>query len=111
MKKINNWVIRTFGLRGSWSWAKKQMLNGAIIKRKATTGTYKIAIDDDKNRLLVATWDHLDQSPVWERCPRSRLRTGDHVNGLRMFMMRNAIIMSLMNALRYTGSSVDAPPP
>ena len=35
MKKINDWVIRTFGLRGSWSWAKKQMLNGAIIKRKA----------------------------------------------------------------------------
>lgn len=34
MKKINNWIIRTFGLRGSWSWAKKQMLNGAIIKRK-----------------------------------------------------------------------------
>ena len=22
MKKINNWIIRTFGLRGSWSWAK-----------------------------------------------------------------------------------------
>lgn len=40
MKKINDWVIRTFGLRGSWSWAKKQMLNGAIIKRKATIGTY-----------------------------------------------------------------------
>lgn len=59
MKKINDWVIRTFGLRGSWSWAKKQMLNGAIIffgfityaKRKATIGTYKIAIDNDKNRL------------------------------------------------------------
>lgn len=44
MKKINDWVIKTFGLRGSWSWAKKQMLNGAIIKREATTGTYKIAI-------------------------------------------------------------------
>lgn len=38
MKKINDWVIRTFGLRGSWSWAKKQMLNGAIIKRKALHG-------------------------------------------------------------------------
>lgn len=50
MKKINDWVIRTFGLRGSWSWAKKQMLNGAIIKRKATIGTYKIAIDNDKNK-------------------------------------------------------------
>ena len=73
MKKINDWVIRTFGLRGSWSWAKKQMLNGAIIKRKATIGTYKIAIDNDKNRLLVATWDHLDQSPVWKRSPHSLL--------------------------------------
>lgn len=52
MKKINDWVIKTFGLRGSWSWAKKQMLNGAIIKRKATTGTYKIAIDDDKRGRL-----------------------------------------------------------
>nr|UVY35403.1 MAG: hypothetical protein [Bacteriophage sp.] len=71
MKKINDWVIKTFGLRGSWSWAKKQMLNGAIIKRKATTGTYKIAIDDDKNRLLVATWDHLDQNPVWDTRIRS----------------------------------------
>jgi hypothetical protein len=64
MKKINDWVIRTFGLRGSWSWAKKQMLNGAIIKRKATIGTYKIAIDNDKNRLLVATWDHLDDKGI-----------------------------------------------
>ena len=35
MKKINDWVIRTFGLRGSWSWAKKQI--------------------NDKNKLLVAT--------------------------------------------------------
>lgn len=51
MKKINDWVIRTFGLRGSWSWAKKQMLNGAIIKRKATIGTYKITVDNDKNQL------------------------------------------------------------
>jgi hypothetical protein len=59
MKKINNWVIRTFGLRGSWSWAKKQMLNGAIIKRKATTGTYKIAGDDEievKNGIRVFDW-------------------------------------------------------
>lgn len=66
MKKINDWVIRTFGLRGSWSWAKKQMLNGAIIKRKATIGTYKIAIDNDKNRLLVATWDHNSRTGKWD---------------------------------------------
>lgn len=33
---------------------------------------------------------------------------GDHVNGLRMFMMRNVIIMSSRNALKYTDSFVDA---
>lgn len=27
MKKINDWVIKTFGLRGSWSWAKKQIFD------------------------------------------------------------------------------------
>lgn len=32
MKKINDWVIKTFGLRGSWSWAKKQMLNEYNLK-------------------------------------------------------------------------------
>ena len=48
MKKINDWVIRTFGLRGSWSWAKKQMLNGAIIKRKATCDVeYKTSPPDE----------------------------------------------------------------
>lgn len=53
MKKINDWVIKTFGLRGSWSWAKKQMLNGAIIKREATTGTYKIAIEIDLKQCMT----------------------------------------------------------
>lgn len=101
MKKINNWVIRTFGLRGSWSWAKKQMLNGAIIKRKATTGTYKIAIDDDKNRLLVATWDHLDQSPVWERCPHSLLDEDAMVNGLLLRGEKILALNWLRSYLRY----------
>lgn len=36
-------------------------------------------------------------------------KDGDHVNGLRMFMMKNVIIMRyLTNALRYTDSFVDA---
>lgn len=34
MKKINDWVIKTFGLRGSWSWAKKRL---EIRKDKNTT--------------------------------------------------------------------------
>lgn len=62
MKKINDWVIKTFGLRGSWSWAKKQMLNGAIIKRKATTGTYKIAIDNDKDAVDYFVTAHKELS-------------------------------------------------
>lgn len=42
---------------------------------------------------------------------RIPLKMGNHVSGLKMIMTRDAIIMSLMNALRYTGSSVDAHPP
>lgn len=29
---MKNWIIRTFGLKGSWKWAKKQMLNGEIVR-------------------------------------------------------------------------------
>lgn len=47
------------------------MMEGAIIKRKSTIGTYKIAIDNKENQLLVATWDNLDMDPIWERCPHN----------------------------------------
>lgn len=53
MKKINDWVIRTFGLRGSWSWAKKQMAEGESREQFIFTflenGTGYLKVVDNKD--------------------------------------------------------------
>jgi hypothetical protein len=50
---MKNWIIRTFSLKGSWNWAKKQMLNGYTLKHKGISGAMEIAIDDPDNKRLV----------------------------------------------------------
>ncbi|MFA5014308.1 MAG: hypothetical protein WC549_02030 [Actinomycetota bacterium] len=56
MKKIKNWVIRTFALRGSWSWAKKQMMKGKIVRCKHWTGALKYKIESPDNPLLLSNF-------------------------------------------------------
>ena len=36
-KKLKHYLIKTLGLRGSWKWAKKQMMFEGIIKRERIT--------------------------------------------------------------------------
>ena len=33
---MKSWIIRTFGLKGSWAWACRQMLKGKYISRCGT---------------------------------------------------------------------------
>ena len=66
MKKIKIWVIASFGLRGSWKWAKREMMNGAIIKSRRWSGSLTLRIDSHTNGLLLCTWDYLDRDPKWE---------------------------------------------
>ena len=49
-------IIRTFGLKGSWKWAKKQMLNGKIVRCKHWSGALKLRIDSKENKLLQANF-------------------------------------------------------
>lgn len=49
-------IIRFFGLKGSWKWAKKQMLKGHEVSCKHFTGTLKYKIDSPKNGLLLCDW-------------------------------------------------------
>ena len=68
MKKA---IIRFFGLKGSWSWAKKQMLKGKIVRCKHFTGSLKYKIDSAENRLLLCTFQRenkqlLNDNPIWE---------------------------------------------
>ena len=49
---MKKWLIRNLGLKGSWSWAKKQMLNGKMVRCKHWTGALKLKIDNPENQLL-----------------------------------------------------------
>lgn len=57
MKKVKtNWFIRFFGLKGSWSWAKKQMLKGKMVKCRHWTGALTYKIQSVENTLLLASF-------------------------------------------------------
>ena len=49
-------IIRFFGLKGSWKWAKKQMMKGKIVRCKHWTGTLKLRIDSPENSLLQSNF-------------------------------------------------------
>ena len=68
---MKDWIIRTFGLKGSWKWAKKQMMNGKIVRCKHWSGTLKLKIDSKENTLLKSTFNktqelHSHQQFIWE---------------------------------------------
>jgi hypothetical protein len=65
-KKIFNWFIRNLGLKGSWKWAKKQMMKGKIVRCKHWSGSLKLAIDDPKNTRIVNTFENDKNNVVWE---------------------------------------------
>ena len=53
---MKKWIIRTFGLKGSWVWAKKQMLKGGAVRCKHWTGALRFRIDSPENTLLQASF-------------------------------------------------------
>ncbi len=46
------WIRRTFGLRGSWRWACKQMERGYIVRRATDTGAAKYRLDLEGQRRI-----------------------------------------------------------
>ena len=53
---FKNRLIRFFGLKGSWKWAKRQMMKGEIVKCNHWSGTLKLKIDKHNNTLLQHTF-------------------------------------------------------
>jgi len=56
--KVKLFWIRFLGLKGSWKWAKSQMLRGHIV-RYMCSGTVKYKIDSANNGLLK--WDFSEE--------------------------------------------------
>ncbi len=62
-------VIRLLGLKGSWKWAKKQMLNGSVVRCKHWSGTLIQKIDSRENGLLQMGYykrDETNRELEWE---------------------------------------------
>ena len=66
-KSIKNWFIRTLNLKGSWSWAKKQMMKGEMVKCKHWSGSLKYKIDSADNTLLQSNYNIKNKGEIqWE---------------------------------------------
>ena len=44
---MKNWIIITFGLKGSWKWAKKQMMQGKMVRCKHWSGALKYRVSHE----------------------------------------------------------------
>jgi hypothetical protein len=55
-KPITKWIIRTFGLPGSWSWALRQMKTGHAMHRRAGYGlsSRKFRLSGNSNLALLS---------------------------------------------------------
>lgn len=56
LEEAKKGIIRCFGLKGSWSWAKKQMMKGKIVRCKHWAGTLRLKIDSPQNTLLQSSF-------------------------------------------------------
>ena len=68
---MKNWFIKNLGLKGSWKWAKKQMMNGKMVRCKHWSGALKLRIDSPENTLLQSCFWRENKEPengtkLWE---------------------------------------------
>ena len=60
------WIIRHFGLRGSFLWACRQMKKGRIVKLKYTTGAVKLRFDTEGQGRIQWAFVHELKNAEWE---------------------------------------------
>lgn len=62
-----NFIVKFFGLKGSWKWACKQMLCGKIVYRKTDTGSAKYKLDtENQGRICWHFTSNPISSDIWE---------------------------------------------
>lgn len=62
-KEFKSWIIRKFRLKGSWSWAKKQMRAGKMVRCESWAGALKLRIDNNENTLLQSCFRRKPEAP------------------------------------------------
>ena len=61
--KMLKWIVRFFGLKGSWKWACRQMDKGRIVFRISDTGCAKYKLDPERQRRII--WTHQFEPSDW----------------------------------------------
>jgi hypothetical protein len=59
-------IMNLLGLKGSWAWAKKQMLDGKMVRCEHWSGALKYRIDNPENKLLQMAFCRLEQDVNWK---------------------------------------------
>ena len=54
---MTRWVVRTFGLHGSWRWACRKLDSGHIVYRTTDTVTMRLRLDSEGQRRIVECFD------------------------------------------------------
>lgn len=63
---MKKYIIKLFGLKGSWQWAVKQMQQGRIVRCKAWAGAVKYRVDNKENGLLLNDFSRTWENVKWE---------------------------------------------
>lgn len=64
--QLVNTVIRFFGLKGSWSWAIREMKKGKVVTQKCVTGTLKYRLSEDGQDRLLWDFSEKESYVAWE---------------------------------------------
>jgi hypothetical protein len=64
VKSLKGRIIRFLGLKGSWTWAKKMMMKGYVVRCRHWSGALQLRIDSAENGLLQSS--HHTPKPKWE---------------------------------------------
>lgn len=77
---MKNWIIKNFGLKGSWSWAKKQMIKGEIVRCKHWAGALRLKVDNKQNQMLQSSYWGRDilNSPNYKKGSNREFDTSNH---------------------------------
>lgn len=63
---MKKWLIKNLGLKGSWKWAKKQMLNGKLIHCKHWNNYRKLCIYDKENQIIRQSYQQFCIGIQWD---------------------------------------------
>lgn len=101
---MKNWIVRTFGLRGSWTWACRQMDKGCCVRPACATGSVKYKIDHEHQRRIVWSFEHNPKS--WSDWETANIFLGDF-DSIDWIVCWSIYVSGIANTFGYNLETLD----